>query len=983
MFFLATAITSGEYKGAFRHHPVRNAIEASAFITANAHEKDIWHAYAAFETEGIPRPNGQGYRRRVNDNVKSLRCFVWDIDLGADEKKHDTAEEALAELERWCEITNMPWPTDIVSSGGGLHVYWVIDRELSRENWVNVASRIKVLAIRHGGKLAADTTRISDAAGVLRPVGTFNHKAEYGEPRPVEWLEDNGVLPARDLIQPLEHIDPVIKAPMMRTNMVAPLWGQFLCAPPRTQMDFRELVVACPQVQRHIQARGQVSEPDWYALAQLLGYVKHGRELFHKLSAGDTRYNYADADNKFTQVFDLDKGPTTCTQMAAVETDGGSTCEGCPFYNRARNPSDALNQLRRSRTRQATEVKVERAQTEETAADELEEDEDELAVIPTGYSIMTGKLEKEVHGDEGETYWQVISDHIIYMEDVTDPGQIGSSEASTIYVRTIQKLEDGTEIDRSTPLPAKCLATVGEFYKAALEHGLPVTEPKAIHEYLGHCRAALLRRRSNTRLTEQFGWMDKSHFATGVHMLSKDHVRKVQLAPAIKAAGTYLSSRSGTLAEWSNIFNSYVDGIDQNQQTARDVWGAYGFVAMTGFAAPLMRMTGQRCLTLSLEGASGIGKSAAMRLASSVWGKPNENTTKASDTVNYREQVIAAHGSLPILYDEVTVEDDDYLREFIMKMTQGTGRNRLNSNADMRTAMHEWHTMVVMSANKEVSRMIRGRSTAANAEQYRLLPVPMKRSGWYDPARMRAMFRDLDNHHGLAGEVYVKRVLSDYDGIEKRVIDRMDRLSNQIDDDGAGRFWCAGTACILVAAEITEELGMSRMKPGLLDYWATEHLEKTNRQVRGSKLRPEELINATLSDYIDRIVQVTIQDGRAMPSLGGGMTRSLMGRLETHKQGNGNVLKLRSYIRASSIDKAMQDRAMHVNQAMAELGKAGILLGQPKMVNLTEGTNLPPVTVKCYCFDHAALVGMDPAEAAASMGEPKAATHVTDQFTIN
>jgi hypothetical protein len=69
-----------------------------------------------------------------------------------------------------------PWPSIAVRSGGGLHAYWSLREPLTPAEARDACRR---LAHRLGGDM-----RSTDAARILRPPGTINHK--YDPPRSVE-----------------------------------------------------------------------------------------------------------------------------------------------------------------------------------------------------------------------------------------------------------------------------------------------------------------------------------------------------------------------------------------------------------------------------------------------------------------------------------------------------------------------------------------------------------------------------------------------------------------------------------------------------------------------------------------------------------------------------------------------------------------------------------------------------------------------------
>lgn len=147
------------------------------------------------------RPLGQGLRGGNNDVVR-LCALVCDLDYAK-----------LPAPACWSFIVTFSsmigWPSMVVHSGGGLHVYWPLDREdageLSNAAAAVLARRVGILAStvarRHGGRIDG----VSDLARVLRAVGTRNTKYdppipvrgyEFGRGRPLFVDDVNGALDA-------------------------------------------------------------------------------------------------------------------------------------------------------------------------------------------------------------------------------------------------------------------------------------------------------------------------------------------------------------------------------------------------------------------------------------------------------------------------------------------------------------------------------------------------------------------------------------------------------------------------------------------------------------------------------------------------------------------------------------------------------------------------------------------------------------------
>lgn len=100
--------------------------------------------------------------------------FWLDIDCG-ENKPYATQADGVAALQSFCKTLGLPKPT-MVNSGRGLHVYWPLTTEVTRQDWTPVAKRLKVLCHEH--KLEADPSRTSDAASILRMPDTLNFKGD-------------------------------------------------------------------------------------------------------------------------------------------------------------------------------------------------------------------------------------------------------------------------------------------------------------------------------------------------------------------------------------------------------------------------------------------------------------------------------------------------------------------------------------------------------------------------------------------------------------------------------------------------------------------------------------------------------------------------------------------------------------------------------------------------------------------------------------
>ncbi len=168
----------------FRNIPVKDfdeAISKSVFFSDAG--LDTYIALAEYKTSD----------NRTATNVTGAYAFWGDIDCGLNKavsgKGYINEDEALIALQEFCKRACLPMPTFIIASGGGLHVYWVLDSFISCEKWQSYA--IKIKALNHALSFLADDTRTADIASVLRMPGTLNHK--YKPPRAVTLKQASSV----------------------------------------------------------------------------------------------------------------------------------------------------------------------------------------------------------------------------------------------------------------------------------------------------------------------------------------------------------------------------------------------------------------------------------------------------------------------------------------------------------------------------------------------------------------------------------------------------------------------------------------------------------------------------------------------------------------------------------------------------------------------------------------------------------------------
>ena len=154
---------------------------------------DIGDAIAEFQQLNASRHNCHfGANPRIADggskseDVAAVRCLFADFDGGA------SVEHARQQIDK----AGLPTPTAVMTSGGGVHCYWRLDRPLERLADFNRLQQDLARAVGSDGK-------VKDLARLMRLPGFINWKPEYDN-KPLASLVD--VDPAR--VYSLERLRP-------------------------------------------------------------------------------------------------------------------------------------------------------------------------------------------------------------------------------------------------------------------------------------------------------------------------------------------------------------------------------------------------------------------------------------------------------------------------------------------------------------------------------------------------------------------------------------------------------------------------------------------------------------------------------------------------------------------------------------------------------------------------------------------------------
>lgn len=332
------------------------------------------------------------------------------------------------------------------------------------------------------------------------------------------------------------------------------------------------------------------------------------------------------------------------------------------------------------------------------------------------------------------------------------------AEAKTEGARTHILLVRDTSHEWHTASVAAAEYASGGKLESALRtaglHGYMSKAWPAVRDMLG----AQQQRATKADLITALGWSGDSftHYNTprvGVQ-LGKTPTQPRLAVPAVpdNIADTFASE--GTLSDW--------------QRAAALSCGDWVFstALAAAFAPVLLRPLNKTGAGLHLWGLSGVGKSTPLRLAKSVWGRPELSSWDT--TLNGAVAAAAVAQDALTVYDEVgAASDPSTPPRLAYALVNGSERSRANQDGSAR-APRQFRTVVLSSGEYSMADAAAKTGTAHHeGQEVRFLDVAVTDDATRSPAfrsrGARAFSIDvgaaLADHYGHAGVQFVERLL--------------------------------------------------------------------------------------------------------------------------------------------------------------------------------------------------------------------------------
>lgn len=819
--------------GVMLHHPVGDFDDMAdklAELDRNGKKQNVYYAMASYkevvyrEIKGFTFPAG-----RTQDNALQVKALWQDFDVKDAEFAYGSREEAVASLKSYLEATGMPTPL-VVSSGYGLHVYWVFDEPISPDEWTLIA-RLQRAAMKHVG-VKFDPAADKDCARVLRAPGCHNYK-NPDDPKLVKVVTkgEYRTLPAaayKRILQEyvMENDVPVAEERLPRSNLSA---GE-----PEYPPSYLSVAAEhCAQL-RFFKNGGTASEPVWYAMLGVAKHCEDGQELAHKFSESDERYDEEVCQAKFEQ---WSMGPTTCLRFRELCSE---RCEGCS--HEVKSPIQLGHVVENTEPEITTEVDGLTGEVKEV----------ELVGWPAEASFRNGRMCWAVTDDEG------VVNHIPFAYPkfyVLDRVTLEDGTAA-LHIRVEHPTDGCKEFD----LPFKALADAKRGAKPALmAYGITViNEVLAMNNLLSY-KEKLENLRKEVNTFKQFGWTeDRQGFLIGNKLISKEPTRTVRLDGRVSGELHNIYSVRGTKEEW-------ISGVDRLYNRPR--MEPYQYVICAAFGAvisPIMMDDKWHGIPLALtSGRSGYGKTTICQIAANAFYN-SAAATVTDSTVNALLARASNMNNLPMIYDEITthLKDPVNMSDVLYGLSNGRGRVRLGKNGKELETHPSWNLMSFLTGNKNVIFNLTESKLNPEASQMRVFEVDMD-----SYPRLEQIYRselpdmlELSNHllnntKGVLTEEFIRFVMVNQGAIQAKLQSTFNSIVRKLGDNiTKERFYAYHIACTLVGGAIAKNLGFLNFDMRSIRDWALQHINSIRSHVSEYASTSEDKFSHMLVDLMPGIL---------------------------------------------------------------------------------------------------------------------------------
>ncbi len=744
---------------------------------------------------------GHAYKQalRTQDNVVSLRVLFMDIDVDAEKAAkglaYATTKDAQVGLIDFLRKSSMPVPTITVMSGsGGMHVYWCLDRALTRAEWQPLAEALMHCAQAHG--LRADHVCTRDSARVLRIPGTINHKRGQNtpvtmlKPVPYDWTVESisevlAPYTGPQAASPAAVVNlPARTGPMKAVSDLAAGVGR----PEARPVSLSSIALKCAFIRDTLADHGASNpEPLWRSSLHVALFTENPQASAHELSKGHPGYDHDETEAKLAALqLKKDTSNFGYPRCTTIQNAGCQSCATCPHFTQDFSP-----------------VRLGVALVSQIIP---------LNELPDGY----------VRGADGHIYARLMEADGTEQRIELCPYPIvdGWLQTNPYTLNFAVVLENGKS--KQIQARADLFGSRDGISKILFAQGLFLheTQAKNLRSFLVAWLQKLQRSKDRVVDSHPFGWHTRDGKVVGFiygknYQDDGNELEAANPDPEIQRQYTPQGSMDLWLACSKLITDQKRPELDA--------------ILASAFGAPLARFSGEKGMYVNAWSAgSGVGKSTAIRVALAVWADHATAKQGLSDTVNSVFGRLGSLKHLPIYWDEIKQKEDmAKLVRVVFQLAEGKEKSRMNGDGTLR-AVQKWNTLMVSATNESLVDPIVQQTKNTTAGLFRVFEfqVPLGKVGQIEQSDAARMTEELSDNYGHAGKVYAKFLGTKHQGILQLFKTKQIELAKKVKATADERLWIATMTCLIMGAKFANRLSLTEIDEPALETFLITTLGK-------------------------------------------------------------------------------------------------------------------------------------------------------------
>lgn len=793
---------------------VNEAVKAVEFALKGENTRDVYVCLSSqAQAEARTSKTGWTYHTPIRSqaNAVALKSLFLDVDCKDGANGYPDQKSAVAALSEFLTASGMPRPTLHVASGGGLHVYWTLDRALTPLEWKPLAIALAEATKQLG--LKCDTQCTIDSARILRIPDTFNRKLE--QPRPVRLAGTRldfdysveRITSALEKYIPAAEIPALPpRTPILNANDELSAGIESTKAAPA---NIALLAEACPFVNDALTTGGKdYTNPLWNLTTLIATFCEDDHANAHRMANQHPDYSVESTDALFDRKQkDKEEKGLGWPGCRTISATGASPCVKCPNFNKGKTPFHFMSKPHKTIT-----------PPQPANWD-----------VPNGYMRdPDGFVHKILVQQDGSSELVPVLNY-----PMTDPW-LQKNPWILNFTTTAHKGNT-----QQIAMPFSEALTQGGCRSTLSRQGLtilPGRSSQMFEEFIVSWIQKLQAAQNSIVNSSPFGWNIKSGkiegFIYGGQIWTPAGSRPSAVGDPVIAA-SYMPT--GDADAWRKA----AELVTEQGRPALNA------IIASSFGAPLVRFTGQSGLMMSTySSASGIGKTTALKVAQAVWGDPIKAMQGLSDTQLSVLNKIGQIRSLPLYWDELKTEDDT--KKFVnlmFQLTSGKERSRMSSDITQRS-VGTWQTMLISASNESIIDYVVNRTKQTTAGVFRTFEYEVEKGvhGQIEGAEADQILSKLHDNYGHVGLEYAKYLGENFQQVEIEVAEFRKRLSIEINAQNDERFWTAVVTSVCMGARYSNLLGFTDIDEDELKAFMLRTLEGMRAQI---KAQPNDMANST------------------------------------------------------------------------------------------------------------------------------------------